>query len=159
MLRTALVFLLGCGLFSAVAMADEQAPWGRAEAASSTYQPMKVVYDVTTGDAAEMALLLDRVSTLSAITGADPFDQSIVLVIHGDAIKFFATRNFAAYEDLQRRAQSLTVGDVIQIRLCQLAARGQGLGPEDIHGFVDMVPMGDAEIVRLQVEEAHAYMH
>jgi intracellular sulfur oxidation DsrE/DsrF family protein len=51
------------------------------------------------------------------------------------------------------------VGDVIQIRLCQMAARGQGFEPEDIHGFVDMVPMGDAEIVRLQVEEGHAYMH
>lgn len=38
------------------------------------------------------------------------------------------------------------------------AAQGHGYEPEDIHGFVKMVPMGDAEIIRLQNEENHAYM-
>jgi intracellular sulfur oxidation DsrE/DsrF family protein len=119
---------------------------------------MKVVYDVTTGDQAELEHVLDRVSYLSKITGADPFEQSIVLVLHGESIKFFAIKNFARYEELQRRAQSLTVGGVSVIKMCKLAAEGQGFGPEDIHGFVEMVPMGDAEIVRLQYEEHHAYM-
>ena len=30
--------------------------------------------------------------------------------------------------------------------------------PEDIHGFVKLVPMADAEIVRLQREDGYAYM-
>jgi len=42
--------------------------------------------------------------------------------------------------------------------MCKIAAQSQGFLPEDIHGFVEMVAMGDAEIIRLQYEEAHAYM-
>jgi intracellular sulfur oxidation DsrE/DsrF family protein len=42
--------------------------------------------------------------------------------------------------------------------MCKLAAEAQGHKPEDIHGFVELVPMGDAEIIRLQYEEDHAYM-
>ncbi|MCG6865619.1 MAG: DsrE family protein [Thiogranum sp.] len=158
MLRHITLLLLGCGLLVSTAMAANNAPWGHAEVTPTKYKPMKVVYDVTTGDQAELEHVLDRVSYLSKITGADPFEQSIVLVLHGESIKFFAIKNFARYEELQRRAQSLTVGGVIHIKMCKLAAEGQGFGPEDIHGFVEMVPMGDAEIVRLQYEEHHAYM-
>jgi len=153
MLRHMTLLLLGCSLVVSTAMAANNAPWGHAQVTPTKYKPMKVVYDVTTGDEAELAHVLDRVSYLSKITGADPFEQSIVLVLHGLSIKFFAIKNFARYEELQRRAQSLTVGGVIHIKMCKLAA-----APEDIHGFVEMVPMGDAEIVRLQYEEHHAYM-
>jgi intracellular sulfur oxidation DsrE/DsrF family protein len=57
-----------------------------------------------------------------------------------------------------RRAQSLSVGGVIEYRMCKAAARLQGFQPADIHGFVRMVPMADAEIVRLQQEEGFAYL-
>ncbi|HSH31022.1 MAG TPA: hypothetical protein VK971_14035, partial [Thiohalobacter sp.] len=62
------------------------------------------------------------------------------------------------YRELMRRAQSLTVGGIIEFRMCRAAARGYGYVPKDIHGFVKMVPMADAEIVRLQQEEGYAYM-
>ncbi len=42
--------------------------------------------------------------------------------------------------------------------MCKLAAEAQGYKPEDSDGFVELVPMGDAEIIRLQYEEDHAYM-
>jgi hypothetical protein len=42
--------------------------------------------------------------------------------------------------------------------MCILAARAHGYAPEDIHGFVRMVPMADAEIVQLQREQGYAYM-
>jgi hypothetical protein len=42
--------------------------------------------------------------------------------------------------------------------MCKVAAKGHGFVPEDINGFVKMVPMADAEIVRLQQEEGYAYM-
>jgi intracellular sulfur oxidation DsrE/DsrF family protein len=154
----ALLFLLVSCVPLVTAFAGETAPWGHAKLTATEYEPMKVVYDVTTGDQAELEHVLDRASYLSKLTGADPFEQSIVLVLHGASIKFFAIKNFARYEDLQRRAQSLKVGSLIKIKMCKLAAEGQGFAPEDIQGFVEMVPMGDAEIVRLQYEEGHAYM-
>jgi len=78
-------------------------------------------------------------------------------VLHGDEIGFFAIRNYAKYRDLMLRAQSLTVGGIIDIRMCKVAARRRGFEPSDIHGFVAMVPMADAEIIDLQ-KQGFAYM-
>ena len=52
------------------------------------------------------------------------------------------------FKALMERARSLTVGGIIEFRMCKIAAEGHGYKPEAIHGFVHMVPMGDAEIVR-----------
>lgn len=80
-----------------------------------------------------------------------------MIVLHGAEIPFFARKNIDKYKDLMTRAQSLTVGGIIEFRMCKIAAKGRGLDPKDIHGFVSMVPMGDAEIVRLQ-HEGYSYM-
>lgn len=140
------------------ASAWAETPWGGAETAERTYTPQKVVYDVAAPNEAAFTNVLDRASYLSKMYQADPFESSIVLVLHGDEIEFFARKHFDRYEALVRRAQSLTVGTTIEFRMCQIAARGHGYEPEDIHGFVQMVPMADAEIVRLQNEEGYAFM-
>ncbi|TDY02557.1 DsrE family protein [Thiohalophilus thiocyanatoxydans] len=145
-------------LTSLIATADERAPWGTSEAVKQDYQPQKVVYDVAVSSRKELEQVFDRASYLSQVYEADPFSASIVLVLHGDEIPFFAVKNYLKYKELVTRARSLTVGDVIDIRMCQIAARGHGYAPEDIHGFVQMVPMADAEIIRLQREENYAYM-
>lgn len=144
------------GVAASVAAAD--APWGKGQAKDIQYQPHKVVYDVATEDKGVFERVLDRASYLSKLYQADPFESSIVLVLHGDEIHFFARKHLDRHRDLMRRAQSLTVGTTIELRMCQVAARSRGYQPEDIHGFVTVVPMADAEIVRLQAEEGYAYM-
>jgi len=76
---------------------------------------------------------------------------------HGNAVPLFAIDRLEAHRDIMRRAQSLTVGTSVEFRMCRAAAKLKGYGPEDIHGFVSMVPMADAEIVRLQ-HDGYAYM-
>ena len=149
--------LLICNL--AVAAGDN-APWGTAadNQLEIEYAPHKVLYDVSAGSMEQFEGVLDRASYLNNVYGADPFDASIVLVLHGGEIDFFALENHDRYRELMRRAQSLTVGGIIEFRMCRIAARGHGYAPKDIHGFVKMVPMADAEIVRLQQEEGYAYM-
>lgn len=105
-----------------------------------------------------MVSVLDRASYLSKITGADPFDSSIALVLHGPEIDFFAIKNYKKHRELMHRAQSLVKGEVLKIKMCKIAAERYGYQPKDIYGFVEMVPMGDAEIIRLQTEEEYAYM-
>lgn len=134
------------------------APWGTAPTLEREYKDQKVVYDVAAKSVAEFNGVLDRVSYLSQLNGPDPFTNSIVLVLHGDELNYFAIKNYAKYRDLMERAQSLTVGEVIHFRVCAAAARARGLKAGDLHGFVQVVPMADAEIVRLQREEGHAYM-
>lgn len=145
-------------VFASAAAAQAQAPWGRAQSDPVDYEPQKVVYDVSVSDQETFSRVLDRASYLNNLYEADPFRASIVLVLHGGEIPFFAIANQPRYKDLMVRAQSLTVGGVISFRMCKVAARGHGLQPKDIHGFVEIVPMADAEIVRLQQEEGYAYM-
>ena len=157
MKRFACVLVVALAGWNSMVMADDRAPWGSAPVMDVEYKPQKVLYDLFSADAGDVESILDRVGYLFQLTGSDPFESSIVVVIHGDAIPFFAIRNFARYRALMVRAQSLTVGTAIEFRMCQAAARMQGFEPGDIHGFVKMVPMADAEIVRLQ-QEGYAYM-
>jgi len=157
--KSLIYLLIYLGLFvSAPYAAASSAPWGGAKLTATEYKPQKVVYDVHVKTVEAVESVLDRASYLSAITGADPFDQSIVLVLHGQELSFFAIKNYKKYEELMKRAQSLVESEALSIKMCKIAAQSQGFSPDDIHGFVEMVPMGDAEIIRLQYEEAHAYM-
>jgi hypothetical protein len=154
-----LIILLNLSISTAVIAGNtDQAPWGSAVVTPTEYKPQKVVYDVHVKTVKAVESVLDRASYLSTITGADPFDQSIVLVLHGKELSFFAIKNYEKHQDLMKRAQSLVESEVLTIRMCKIAAQSQGFAPEDIHGFVEMIPMGDAEIIRLQYEEGHAYM-
>lgn len=137
---------------------DSNLPWGSASEINQLYSKQKVVFDTTYGSLDHLTSILDRASYMSQLNGADPFDTKIVIMIHGEAIPFFSSRNFAKYKDLMVRAQSLSMGNVVEFRMCRASARLQGFMPKDIHGFIKMVPMADAEIVRLQQEEGFAYM-
>ena len=139
------------------ASGDPAAPWGRSKAVEKGYGKQKVVYDVSVKSVAQLENVLDRASFLSALNDADPFDSKIVIVLHGDEISFFAIRNYPKYRDLMLRAQSLTVGGIIDIRMCRVSAHRRGFEPQDIHGFIAMVPMADAEIIDLQ-KQGFAYM-
>ncbi|UCB55789.1 MAG: hypothetical protein JSW45_04470 [Thiotrichales bacterium] len=155
-MRNSLLIMLM--MLNSISYADSEAPWGHGKLTPTAYAPQKVVYDVTTGQADLMDHVLDRASYLSTITGADPFDQSIVLVLHGSSIALFAIEHTDRYRQLMQRAESLVTSEVLKIRMCKVAAELKGYKPEDIHGFVELVPMGDAEIIRLQYEEGYAYM-
>ncbi len=145
------------GLFILPAHAAQDAPWGHAHAIEKEYSKQKVVYDVAVNSEAAVTSVLDRASYLSQLNGADPFDSKIVIVLHGNEIPFFAIKNFAQHKALVTRAQSLSVGGIIEFRMCRLAARAHGFAPEDIQGFITLVPMADAEIVDLQ-HKGYAYM-
>lgn len=140
------------------AWSDEAPGWGGASVKPRDYQPQKVVYDVSVSQLSQMVNVIDRVSYLNKLYHADPFKTSIVLVLHGNEIPFYARKNFSKYRELVTRTQSLTVGETVKVRMCKLAAEAHGFKPEDIHGFIEMVPMADAEIIRLQRKEGHAYM-
>lgn len=125
-------------------------------AAQSGYTPAKVVYDISTADAGELNRLLDRASLLQRMYGNDPFDASIILVVHESAVPLFARTEDEPVQ-LMQRASSLTVAEIIQFRLCGASARLQGFSEEDFHDFVTVVPMADAEIVKLQ-RDGYAYL-
>ena len=137
--------------------AEPEAPWGRAKAVEQTYAKQKVVYDVTASSEAAVRSVISRAQLLVDLNGSDPFENKVVIVLHGREIPFFAVKNLDKHRELMQRAQSATLSGLIEFRMCKLAAEGHGFAPEDIHGFVTVVPMADAEIVRLQ-QLGYAYM-
>ena len=134
------------GMLSLPAFADQK-----------NYVPAKVVYDLTSPDILEIKNTLDRVSLLQKIYGNDPFGSSIIVVIHGEAIPLFAKYRKSGNIEIINRAQGLTTGEVIQFRLCSASAKMQGYRKKDFSGFITMVPMADAEIVKLQ-HNGYAYI-
>ncbi len=149
--------LLAFLLISPAIAADPEPPWGRGKAVAQSYEKQKVVYDVTTSSEAAMRSVISRAQLLLDLNGSDPFDNKVVIVLHGKEIPFFAVKNLDKHRELMQRAQSATQTGLIEFRMCKLAAEGHGFQPEDIHGFVSLVPMADAEIVRLQ-QAGYAYM-
>lgn len=133
------------------------APWGSAKDVEKQYKPTKVVYDLSSAKAKHLGEILDRVGYLFKQYSSDELDSAIVIVIHGDAIPLFAIKHTKKYETLMRRAQSLTVGNPIEFRMCRAAAKLLKFSAKHIHGFVSMVPMADAEIIELQ-HKGYAYM-
>jgi intracellular sulfur oxidation DsrE/DsrF family protein len=153
----AILLLAFCALPASAPAAGPEAPWGRARLIEQPYSGQKVVYDVAVATEAAMRSVISRALMLTGLNGSDPFDSKVVIVLHGDEIPFFAVKNHARYRDLMQRAHGATLSGVVEFRMCRPAAQGHGLEADDIHGFVTLVPMADAEIVRLQ-QEGYAYM-
>ncbi len=154
MLKRALLF--AC-LLPFVAMAEDNRPWGTAELTEKDYAPTKVVYDVAAVDAEALNSIIGRVSHLNNEYAGDVFDAHIVVVLHGDEIPLFTTEKYEENKELMERAQSLTVAGNVEYRMCAAAAALHDVEPEDVHGFVNVVPMADAEIIELQ-HEGYVYM-
>ena len=149
--------LILAGLLLPLPAGAAEAPWGRAQAKAIDYSDQRVVFDVTVDSVERMNAVLDRASYISKLNGGNPLATKIVLVLHGNEIPFFAIENYSEHEELMVRAQSLTVGDIIEFRMCRVAAEGHGYQPGDIHGFVTLVPMAEAEIIRYQ-QKGFAYL-
>jgi intracellular sulfur oxidation DsrE/DsrF family protein len=127
-----------------------------ASAQEAAYAPGKVVYDVATSDPGALKGILDRASLLQDHYNSDPFEASIVIVLHEGAIPPFSNRAPDA-APLRDRARGLALGGIIRFSLCRTSARMQGYGDHDFADFIAMVPMADAEIVRLQTT-GYAYL-
>ncbi len=120
------------------------------------YAPGKVVYDVATPDPAALQHILDRVSLLQDLYSADPLEASIVVVLHDGAIPLFSNRD-TGQAPLRDRARNLALGQITRFSLCRASARMQGYDEGDFADYITIVPMADAEIVRLQ-QAGYAYL-
>lgn len=146
---SSIVLSLFCGLLLLSAHAAYAAP----------YKPLKVVYDVAVDNTGAVENVLARASHLSNITGADPIEGSIIIVLHGPEVAFFAKDDYDVYKNIVDRAKSLSVGGIIKIMMSELALNVRGLSSDDIPKFIKIVPFGDAEIARLQAKDRHTYIN
>jgi uncharacterized protein len=81
--------------------------------------------------------------------------QRITVVIHGDAVHFFAKKHIAKNKEIIKRFSGLTHLEGVSLSVCKLRAKKLGYKPNDLIGIVNIVPNGDAEIIHLQQQGRH----
>lgn len=124
---------------------------------ASGYQPSKVVYDVSSPRLSSLDNIISRVGLLQKVYNNDSFEASIVVVVHEGAIPLFKTGGNLDQSALMDRARSLTLGEIVQFKICEASARMQKIKLSDLEDFVTMVPMADAELIKLQ-QLGYAYL-
>ncbi|WP_299365544.1 DsrE family protein [uncultured Paracoccus sp.] len=127
------------------AYADEElTPYGTATVDMHEYPEVNQVYDVNYDDPKSLKTLYAFVKNTSKVVPGD-----VVVVTHGPELRAFAKENYDKYYGLMDQMAELAEQGV-EFRMCNNALRAAGYEPEDMHGFVTVVPAGFAEIVMLQ---------
>lgn len=136
-------------LAATVRAAAAEIPYGQAHAESyddiDTVKQLKAVYEFFFTDPAAVDAVLNSVKALMVSTndyGPNEFDPlKVVIVSHGPELVVWDRRNYAKYKDVVDRAASLA-GQGVRIEVCRNAAANLGLKPEDLYGFLHVIPSG-----------------
>ncbi len=118
--------------------------------------PARSVLDISVHTLDELRVLLDRAEQLSTSLTPQGENASVVLVLHGPEVEFFASSNYAMYKDIVDQAARLDAFDIVDVKICQTMMNIQGVARDDIPAFIEQVPLGQAEIDRL-VGEGYIY--
>jgi intracellular sulfur oxidation DsrE/DsrF family protein len=149
--RGGLIILALLSIASPAMAADtkSQAPYGTATFSSykdvDQIKQLKAVFDFYFLDPQQTAIVFNNINALLKAThefGPKEIDPvSVVVVSHGPELVVWDKRNYAKYKDIVDRAASLAQQGV-RFEVCRNAAAALGLKPEDLHGFVTVVPAG-----------------
>ncbi len=132
------------------AMAEKSAaPYGTAKFSSyddvGELKQLKAVFDFYFLEPKQTAIVFNNINALLKATnefGPKEIDPvSVVVVSHGPELVVWDKRNYAKYKDIVDRAASLSQQGV-RFEVCRNAAAALGLGPDDLHGFITVVPAG-----------------
>lgn len=117
-----------------------EAPYGSAKADTQQRPVLNTVFDVSYDDPQKLTLLYDFIVNTKAVTRG-----KIVVVSHGPELKAFAKENYARYRSIVDKLAALT-SQGVAFHMCRNALTAAGYAPEDMHGFITVVPSGFADI-------------
>jgi intracellular sulfur oxidation DsrE/DsrF family protein len=140
--------VLAIGGFSLPAAAQtSDAPYGSAKFAVypdvADLKQLKIVWDFNFIDPKAVGIVFNFINSfMRSVSEHGPHEIEpfkVVIVSHGPELVVFARKNYEKYKEIVDRAASLAKQG-IRFEICGLAARFQGFAPEDLHGFVTVVP-------------------
>jgi intracellular sulfur oxidation DsrE/DsrF family protein len=125
------------------------APYGTAKFAPysdiESVKQLKVVWDFNFIDPKAVGGVFNNLNALLRATsefGPHEIDPiKVVIVSHGPEVVVFDKKNYAKYKEIVDRAASLA-SQGVKFEVCRNAAAAQGIAPEDLHGFITVVPAG-----------------
>jgi intracellular sulfur oxidation DsrE/DsrF family protein len=147
LLRVLLVAIAALqGAWSPPLQAREQGP--RLIAPGAEQAPARYVFDVAVESRGELVAILERAELLSRDYPPEQV-SAIALVLHGPELGYFDLRHYADNRRIIELASRLDARRVIEIKACQTMLDELDMQPEDLPGFIDLVPFGPAEVERL----------
>ncbi len=152
-LKAALASVAFAAFYSASPVISEEfAPYGTAKVDMHEYPTINAVFDLNYEDPQKINILYSFVKNT-----AKPLKGKMVVVTHGPEIRLFAKENYEKYEGIVSRMAELAA-DGVEFRMCNNALRAAGYKPEDMHGFITVVPAGFPEIAYLQ-SQGYSYIN
>jgi intracellular sulfur oxidation DsrE/DsrF family protein len=160
MKSSALSVLVSIGALVCTPIAHaEDTPYGSSKFAPykdiDGIKQLKAVWDFNFIDPNTIGSVFNNINALLKATAdfgpheIDPVD--VVVITHGPELVVFAKQNYAKYKEIVDRAAALTSRGV-RFEACRNAATAQGFAPEDLHGFVTVVPAGPYALAYYQAK-------
>jgi intracellular sulfur oxidation DsrE/DsrF family protein len=118
--------------------------------------PTRGVFDISVHSVEELEVLFDRAEEHARRPKPLGGEESIVLVLHGPEVEFFAISNYDSYRAIVDRAARLDAFHVVDVKICQTMMKNYGIEADDIPAFIEQVPNGAAEVERL-TREGYVY--
>lgn len=140
------IVIMGMLTFSAAAANDVAAPYGTATVKTRPIPVLNTVFDVSYDDPQKLDLLYDFVRNTRQVTRG-----KVVIVTHGPELRAFAKENYTKFQAIVDKMAALA-NEGVKFYMCRNAMKMAGYRPEDMHGFITVVPSGFAEIAYLEYQ-------
>ncbi|MDQ2780637.1 MAG: DsrE family protein [Pseudomonadota bacterium] len=159
-----LSIVLGFGFGPSRAADSSPEPYGSAKFSPygdiNSLKQLKSVWDWSFEDPAQADVSMNFIGALLRATqefGPTEIDPiKTVVVSHGPEVVIWAKKNYGKYKKIVDRAASLSQQGV-RFEICRNDAAALGFKPEDLHGFVHVIPAGPYALVYWQ-NKGYAYV-
>jgi len=118
--------------------------YGTAKVDMHEYAAVDTVYDANYDDPMKLRTLYAFINNTRKVVPG-----KVVVVTHGPELRAFAKENYEKYQPIVDAMAELA-SQGVEFKMCNNAMRAAGFTPEDMHGFITVVPAGFAEIVHYQ---------
>jgi intracellular sulfur oxidation DsrE/DsrF family protein len=161
---TAMLFTACISLPGTAHAQTAQEPYGTAKFESyadiDQVKQLKVVWDFNFQDPKAVGVVLNNLNALlKATTDFGPKEiepLKVVIVSHGPEVVLWAKKNYAKYKNIVDRAASFAKQGV-RFEICRNDAAALGFKPEDLDGFVTVIPAGPYALTYWQ-NKGYAYI-
>ena len=112
------------------------------------------VFSVTVNSPEQLDVVLNRAEDLRELFNPEEHSK-IAIVLHGEELQLFQKDNYSMYMSVVDRARLLDQDQIIDIKACQTMMQALQIDQSELPSFIEQVPLGPAEIERLQKEEGY----
>ena len=130
---------------------------GDAAVGSDEDEQLKLLADLRVHSAEELESVLSRVDRLFLSGSISHQDNPVVFLLHGEEARVLYQSNYAQHKRVVDLAAKLSAFDIVDIRVCEMWAKGKGLDNNNLQPFVDTVRNAPAEEKRLSADHGYQY--